>query len=705
MTPNLYDNLNQRVELGAQLGIGGEGAVFDVVGRPSFVAKVYHNPPDPLHEQKLKLMVTLAQDQLLKVAAWPTATLHRAERGPLVGVLMPKVVGHKEVHTLYSPAHRRKEFPTADWAFLIHTAMNCAAAFDAIHRGGHCVGDVNQSNVLVSPKATVYLIDCDSYQISAGSRTFRCEVGVPLYTPPELQGRNFRSFDRSKDHDRFGLAVLIFHLLFVGRHPFSGRPLTRGELPIEKAIKECRFAFSSGASRLQIALPVHAPPLSILPPGVSGLFERAFGTQSAQPGIRPAAAQWIAALKDLRKQLTTCATDKGHLYSAHLSRCCWCELMQSGAPNYFISVSVFRLGSAVPTLTFVLGPSWAEIDRVPRPSTAYRRPAFSARLLPTALAAHIPARVPPQILISRNMLQTVVGWTGAASLCAIPVAALTVMVSSVNSTASPAPTTGIGVCGFATFSILAAVGFASWWLILEILHQRTVGSANAERNAILADIQDEKRRRYRTYDEARHEFDEVEREWQRTADWYDQSFRQLQRGLGGLKTEFLNLKPRYEEEYRQLERDKEATQRAKFLQTQFISDNEIPGIGPAREAILRSNGIETAQDIDRNRILAIDGFGEVLSGALLAWKEKVTRQFRFNAAAAVERNELAQLVLRYKQAQRRIEVRLPTALAELRACSARAEGHLQHLYARIPRLMEQLAQAKVDLEVLSTEGS
>src|SRR2546423_1810398 len=117
----LYDNLNQRVELGNQLGVGGEGAVLEVTGQPSSVAKVYHKPPDTAKEHKLRAMVSVTRPELLKVAAWPTATLHQHPQEPLVGILMPRVSGHKEVHTLYSPAHRKKEFPTADWAFLIQT--------------------------------------------------------------------------------------------------------------------------------------------------------------------------------------------------------------------------------------------------------------------------------------------------------------------------------------------------------------------------------------------------------------------------------------------------------------------------------------------------------------------------------------------------------------------------------------------------------
>ena len=101
---------------------------------------------------------------------------------------MPKVVGFKEIHLLYGPQSRRREFPQADWQYLLHVAMNCAAAFDAVHERGSLVADVNAGNVLVSPaNATIRLIDCDSFQISANGKLLLCEVGVPEYTPPELR--------------------------------------------------------------------------------------------------------------------------------------------------------------------------------------------------------------------------------------------------------------------------------------------------------------------------------------------------------------------------------------------------------------------------------------------------------------------------------------------------------------------------------------
>ena len=81
------------------------------------------------------------------------------------------------------------------------------------------------------------LIGCDSFQITAGGRCFTCDVGVPMFTPPELQERSLTGVIRSENHDNFGLAVVIFQVLFMGSHPFAGRRPGGGDMPIEQAIK------------------------------------------------------------------------------------------------------------------------------------------------------------------------------------------------------------------------------------------------------------------------------------------------------------------------------------------------------------------------------------------------------------------------------------------------------------------------------------
>ena len=750
---------------------------------------------------------------------------------------MPFLPG-KEVHELYGPGSRKVHFPAADWAFLIQTATNCAVAFDALHASGPgiAMGDVNERNVFVTTEALVRLLDCDSFQITAGGQSFPCGVGVPTYTPPELQGQSLRTVVRTHNHDRFGLAVLIFQLLFVGRHPFCGRPLTRRDLSFEEAIKEFRFAYSRAAAQLQITPPLYAPLLGIVPAEIGRLFERAFSKHSAQPDARPKAQEWADALSALQKQLKTCARDPGHKYSAHLGQCCWCELMDAGAPNYFISVSVSR----IPTLTFALGGAWAEIDRLPRPNVTYTRPPIPDTIAPTVLPAHIPSRVPapvfipippepPEppavaiplppkphdpphprvqaiplppkpapipsslsrpIVIPRGTFHKALAWASVASACLL-LATLFMALAMNGPSYGPHDPGRNAVVSAIIFILISACAFGSAWLALEVrpettvfgknagrnaalakhrreiarwddayrnavnhakaekdkawaewrrekerreaayrnaiqsvvaeqdrisaekrrvkaqreeAHRNAVRLANAKRDAVLADMRREKERRLQVYRTAYSQLEEAENEWKQTASRYEQSFDGLKCALERLKTDYLSLKPQYEQEYRELERNKEATQRVQFLQTQFISDHTIEDIGPTREAVLRSNGIETAYDIEQDRILAIKGFGRRLTDKLVAWRRRKSGEFRFNAAAAISTSELAALNLKYKEAQQRIEAKLHSGLAKLRDCAEKANRDLSQRYARISELVLRLAQAQVDAQVLSEVG-
>ena len=230
------------IRVGKLIGQGGEGAVYEVVAAANSVAKIYHNAISPNRARKIQVMASLYSEVIARVAAWPTSLLTtKAGRQP-IGLLMPRSVGRKDIHKLYSPKSRRSDFVRVDLRFLIRVAANTARAFGAVHQLGCVIGDVNHGSVLVGQDATVQLIDCDSFQVRSGGDVFGCEVGVETFTPPELQGINLNGVVRTQNHDAFGLAILTFLLLFMGRHPFAGRYLGSGDMPIAQAIREGRFA-------------------------------------------------------------------------------------------------------------------------------------------------------------------------------------------------------------------------------------------------------------------------------------------------------------------------------------------------------------------------------------------------------------------------------------------------------------------------------
>src|SRR5689334_16285140 len=288
----LLDSVSRPVHMGKQIGRGGEGGVYEVAGNPSLLAKVYHKKPLPEEQvAKLQAMVSIWSQDLETIAAWPRALLLDPVSRKPTGILMTKMDGAHQLHELYGTTNRRRNFPEVGWHHLVLGARNTAAAFQTLHSAGIVVGDVNQGNLLVDKGMCVRMIDCDSFQITAGSRTFNCPVGTPHFTPPELQSLKLREVARTANHDRFGLAILIFHLLFVGRHPFAGRFRGVGDLSIEKAIAERRFAFS----RDKAATLVDPPPASLLiddlPASVGALFERAFRINETDSKGRPTPAE------------------------------------------------------------------------------------------------------------------------------------------------------------------------------------------------------------------------------------------------------------------------------------------------------------------------------------------------------------------------------------------------------------------------------
>src|SRR5262247_3888015 len=278
------------VRLGRRIGTGAEGEVYEIRDRSDLVAKVYHEPPTPEKAEKLVALSRLGNERLFNLSAWPVSTLRDAPDGEVAGFVMKKISDAEEVHTLHSPKSRLQKFPEASWAFLIYVAANIARAVAAIHGQGLVIGDVNPKNILVTRKATVYLLDVDSFQFSVDGRTYRCEGGFPEYTPPELQGVAFREVDREQEHDCFGLAVVIFQLLFMGRHPFSGRYLRAGEMPLERAIRECRFAYGVDAEARKMRQPPGTLALDSMPQPLVDLFRRAAAAWSRAPACPEAVA-------------------------------------------------------------------------------------------------------------------------------------------------------------------------------------------------------------------------------------------------------------------------------------------------------------------------------------------------------------------------------------------------------------------------------
>lgn len=329
----IYTNHDrQLITTSQELGRGGEGAVYGVVGRADLVAKIYHPAQrSPARQAKVTAMVNRPPQDRCRAfvpphiaLAWPTDLLF--EQGNFAGFLMPRIERSPNIFALFNPKLRQQRYPQASRRFLYHTAQNLATVIAALHASGCVMGDVNQKNILVKPNALVTLVDTDSFQIQDESgHKHRCPVGVPDYTPPELQDKPLNTLDRQPFHDCFGLSVLIFQLLMEGYHPFTGRPLSPALAELDQLSLHCmeQGLFPYGAND-QVQPPPDAPPFTWLTPELRRLFLQSFLVGYLQPAQRPTAATWAQALGRAELRLVQCRRQPAHWYGNHLAHCPEC---------------------------------------------------------------------------------------------------------------------------------------------------------------------------------------------------------------------------------------------------------------------------------------------------------------------------------------------------------------------------------------------
>ncbi len=305
----------------AALGAGGEGSVFEVGNR--LAAKLYRKPSEAIQNKLKTMLVQQSPDAQDESIAWPMDLL-LDESGIIVGFLMPQAIAAQPIVDYYNPKTRLGFSPSFNYRDLHCTARNLAAAVEKLHEQGYVIGDLNESNILVTQTAQVTLVDADSIQVIDGENLYRCRVGKAEFMPPELQGQNLSEVTRTDEQDNFALAILIFQTLMEGCHPFAGIYTGEGEPPsLAARIAAAHFPYS-GQSVPYRPSPL-ALPLTLLHPKIQEFFQRCFVDSQRNPQIRPTAAQWHEALTVAEQELRSCTVNIQHAYGSHLATCPWCE--------------------------------------------------------------------------------------------------------------------------------------------------------------------------------------------------------------------------------------------------------------------------------------------------------------------------------------------------------------------------------------------
>ena len=563
------------VRLGQRIGKGGEGEVFALADGSGRAIKLYSVADTATREEKIAAMVRLRLAEQSQLVAFPLAIV-RDRRGTFAGFLMTLVREHKPLFELYSPGARKQNFPQASYRFLGHAALNTARGVASVHKAGCVIGDINHSGVLISNQAIAALIDADSFQVVDGQRRHLCRVGVPEYTPPELQGLNLSGVLRTTNHDAFGLAIVIFQLLAMGRHPFVGA-YAKGDLPLPRAIAEHRFAYSRKRN-VGMTTPPGAASLDDFPEPMASAFEAAFGPSQQEP--RPSAAQWVSLLEEYEQSLRQCATEKLHHYSSAAASCPWCRMERRLGVILFVPsyrtytgpVPEFDPGSG----GFDLGRLWTQI-------TAIKIPARS-QLTPTL-----------------------------SQVTAQP---------SAEARAANFKREGYKVASYAAFVVagLVLISTPKFWLISLGL---TIGGFVLRSKEV--DVASSLRQRFVATET---QWDSALEDWERRCG-LDQ-IEALKESLIAAKHSFDGLADQEREKvstYRAVRRERQLTS---YLERFRIRRVKISGIGQAKEAALASYGIETAADVEIGKVLAVPGFGPINSRPLIEWRDGLAKKFSYD---------------------------------------------------------------------------
>jgi len=641
MNPSVLKIAGKPHVLGSRIGGGGEGDVFNIGDTTHEVVKLYKETLRGSREKKVRAMVAHRLAERTRLIAFPSEVATDAA-GRFLGFAMRLVKGYRAVHELYSPKSRKLYFSDKDYRFLVRAAQNVARAVATVHLSGCIIGDFNHSGVLVASDATVTLIDADSFQFQVNGQSYPCVVGTEDFTPPELQGKNLSHVERTRAQDHFGLAVAIFQLLGMGKHPYAGR-YTGPNPSLGEAIAQHHFAYSVARRH---AIPSMPPPgaveLTDFPKPIADAFEAAFGLD---PDKRPTPENWVALLQDFETKLHRCSAVPSHYFFSRVQQCTWCRIAERSG------VEMFPAGLAAapiqPDAPFDLARISGAIQSTPIPRFEDVLPHWNGQI------THASSWVQQHEASLKRQRIFKIGLTPAFLIAwwAVP--------------------------NF--FLLWCLIGFVAWSILRVSARPEAVlkkAVAEADQRVVNTSKAYLQRIGYLDLYRLRNELHQQVAELQRIE-------QQLTQNLAQLRT------------------TREARQKNEFLDQFLIRNARIPGIGPGKLTQLLSNNIETAADITPQNVMAVAGFGPGLTDKLMTWRDSHLAKFRYNAAPTAA-DQQAEHVLRAAAAHKRValQTKIRTGLATLQQGPARLAQHKASSDPALVAALADRAQAEWDCQAL-----
>jgi len=229
-----YNSQGEEIQILRELGKGGEGIVF--LTNNQNVMKIYKS--QTLIEEKKNKIELFASKKLIYNGICLPSEIVLNNMGKFVGYIMPKAEGYEMQTCIFQPNLLKLKFPSWTRINLANLCLTILDKINFLHKNEIILGDINPFNILIKSDTEVYFVDTDSYQIG----NYPCPVGTSNFTPPEIQNKDYKSFLRTKEHEYFAVATLLFMTFLPGKAPYS---FQGGGDPTEN-IRNMNFSYPLG---------------------------------------------------------------------------------------------------------------------------------------------------------------------------------------------------------------------------------------------------------------------------------------------------------------------------------------------------------------------------------------------------------------------------------------------------------------------------
>ena len=314
--------------LGAKLGGGKEGSVFEIVEKNGAVVKIINDSAMSKAQRNelyshLKWLYNLGRQadkkELRQYMALPLGLIDDE-----LGYAMLKAGEHD---SLYEYINIPKDTDFELWYRQGHNLkkryqiiVNLFDALRKIHLAGLIFTDLSPNNIMVhKTKNQIVFIDTDN--IRKRTDSYLSVLGTPGYMAPEV----YRKPDArlAKEHsidpkvlsnsgrittesDIFSAAVIAFQLLTLW-HPFIGDEIEGGTPDDETRALEIKtdYIFKAGTSNTSSH---HLVPQfeDLTTPEIRHLFERTFVDGKEHPALRPTAEEFLEAFQNALDMIVEC---------------------------------------------------------------------------------------------------------------------------------------------------------------------------------------------------------------------------------------------------------------------------------------------------------------------------------------------------------------------------------------------------------------